>query len=321
MNADGHRIVPATTLRFGRVAVLMAARNGDLFIRQQLESIAAQDVDQIDLWVSDDGSSDRTRRIVGEFGGRWGKGKITLLDGPRMGFAENYRSLMTRGDIEADYFAFCDQDDLWDADKLSTAINALASVQDDRPALFCSRTRLISEGGEVMGHSSLFQRPPSFRNALVQSIAGGNTMVMNRAARDLMLEASRRTAFVSHDWWCYQMISGAGGVVLYSAESKIGYRQHGSNLVGENNSWRARIFRMHFMLAGRLQDWNEQNVAALNHCRDLLTPDARLALRLFSEARKSSPFKRVAALMRSGVYRQTRMEHWGLMAACILRRL
>ena len=46
---------------------------------------------------------------------------LHVADGPRKGFAENFRSLLSNDAIEADYFAFCDQDDLWEAGKLETA--------------------------------------------------------------------------------------------------------------------------------------------------------------------------------------------------------
>ena len=84
--------------------------------------------------------------------------------------------------------------------------------------------------------SPLFRRPPSFRNALVQSLAGGNTMVLNRPARDLVALASRRARFVSHDWWAYLLVTGAGGAVHYSAKPLVRYRQHAHNLVGANTS-------------------------------------------------------------------------------------
>ena len=109
---------------------------------------------------------------------------------------------------------------------MPTRWNGFRSSADDVPALFCSRTRIITAEGEPAGFSPLFSKKPSFRNAIVQSIAGGNTMVMNRAARDIMLEASRRTGFVSHDWWCYLILTGVGGIVHYSPTAKIGYRQH-----------------------------------------------------------------------------------------------
>jgi glycosyltransferase involved in cell wall biosynthesis len=305
-----------------RVAILIAVYNGEAFLERQFETLARQSVSSIDLWISDDGSKDGSREIVRKVAEGWGKGNVHQIEGPGQGFAENFRSLLTNPEIEADYFAFCDQDDLWDDDKLAIALEWLKTQRADVPALFCSRTKTITAEGESAGYSPLFRKKPSFRNAIVQSIAGGNTMVMNRAARSIMLEASRRTEFVSHDWWCYLIVTGVGGVVHYSPTAKIGYRQHPSNLVGENNSWRARMFRVGYLMKGRFMHWNDRNLAGLATCVDILSPEARETMQLFLQARSSSfLFTRLSALIRAGVYRQTLFGHIGLYVACILKRL
>jgi glycosyltransferase involved in cell wall biosynthesis len=304
-----------------RIAVLLAVYDGEAFLQDQIDSLARQSVGGIDLWVSDDGSRDRSAAILETAARNWTRGSFQLVQGPGAGFSENFRSLLLREDIEADFFAFCDQDDLWDHDKLEVALDWLMSQSASRPALFCSRTRIITAEGAFAGLSPLFRKPPSFRNALVQSIAGGNTMVMNRAARDAVKQASRNTSFISHDWWCYLVVTGVGGVVAYSPEPKIGYRQHSQNLVGENNSWRARIFRFRFAMGGRFIRWNKSNLAGLMRCQNMLTPGAQKAMRMFSDARSSGLPARVLALYRSGVYRQTLFGQVSLYAACLLKKL
>jgi len=303
------------------VAVLMAVRDGERYLAQQLSSLACQRSVRIDLWISDDGSSDASVKIIREVAQTWTPGRVQLVDGPRSGFAENFRSLIVRADIEADFYAFCDQDDVWSDDKLAHAVEWLETQPPGHPALYCSRTRIISAEGETVAHSPLFRRAPSFRNALVQSIAGGNTMVMNRAAHAIVMEASRRSGFVSHDWWCYLIVSGAGGTVHYCPDSRIGYRQHEDNLVGQNNTWGARMSRLGFLIRGRFKDWNDANLAGLAACADLLTDDARQVLASFSESRSRKFPGRLRSLWRSGVYRQTVIGQFGLYVACAIGRL
>ncbi|TGR60375.1 glycosyltransferase family 2 protein, partial [bacterium M00.F.Ca.ET.194.01.1.1] len=101
----------------------------------------------------------------------------------RQGFAANFRSMILDPRIDADCYAFSDQDDVWEPDRLESAIRWMEGEDIDMPLLFCSRTATISQTGIPAGYSPLFRRPPSFRNALVQSIAGGNTMLFNRKAR------------------------------------------------------------------------------------------------------------------------------------------
>lgn len=301
-----------------RVAILLATRNGATFLDDQFRSLAAQTHPSMDIWASDDGSTDGTLQILSDWGDRWTRGRFNLANGPGSGFAENFRALISNEAMEGDFFAFCDQDDLWEANKLETALAWMRTQDRSLPLLFCSRTLTITESGTPTGTSPLFRRKPSFRNALVQSIAGGNTMVLNRAARDLVAVASRRTNFTSHDWWAYLLVTGAGGVVRYSAEPLVRYRQHEGNLVGANTSWRARLARLKLLLGGQFALWNELNLDGLDRNRDLLTRDAIAAMELFANARKSNLFAAIASLGKSGVYRQTLQGTLALWAAVAL---
>ncbi|MDX8524504.1 glycosyltransferase family 2 protein [Mesorhizobium sp. MSK_1335] len=301
------------------MAVLLGTKDGAAFINQQLESLAAQSWPRVDLWVSDDGSTDGTASIIEAWRTRWAKGCVMFMDGPRQGFAANFRSMIIDPRIQADYYAFCDQDDVWERDRLESAIRWMGSQDPDAPLLFCSRTTTVSETGQAAGHSPLFPRPPSFRNALVQSIAGGNTMLLNRKARDLLAKASARTEFVSHDWWAYLIVAAGGGAIRYEPRPLVRYRQHGANLVGANVSWRARFIRIARLRSGQFAAWTDSNLSGLVVNRDLLTRDAEHCLETFIEARKGNVFERFSLLRKSGVYRQTFLGTLGLYLA-VLRR-
>lgn len=305
----------------GCVAVLVAVFNGEAFLEEQLDTLARQSVPRVDIWASDDGSSDASPATLERVARRWSKGSFHILNGPGQGFAENFRSLLTNPAIEADYFAYCDQDDLWDADKLARARAWLDQGDVSEPRLFGGRTRIVDAHGAVSGLSPLFRKAPSFRNALVQSIAGGNTMVFNRAAHDLMATAARRAPFVTHDWWAYQIVTATGGTCRYDPEPATSYRQHGQNQIGENDSWAARLKRVRAMLDGTMVGWNARNIAALEACGEFLTPEAIEILAHFRTMRTGNLVLRLAALARSGIYRQTALGQIGLVAACVLRRL
>lgn len=303
-----------------KVAVLVGVYNGDRYLSEQLVSLADQLFPNIDIWISDDGSTDGSIERLNQAKLKWAKGRFEILAGPGEGFAENFRSLLVNDNIDADYFAFCDQDDIWLPAKLSTAIGWLSDQPESAPALYCSRTRIVDDEGRHVGYSPLFRRPSSFRNALVQSIAGGNTMVMNRSARRLVAEASRRSGFVSHDWWCYLIVTGAGGAVHYAAEAQIDYRQHAGNLVGANGSIMSKLGRSSFLFRGGFAAWMDRNISGLKVCEDLLSPDARLVLGQVASLRHKPMLKRIWALYSSGVYRQTFTGQIGLYLACALNR-
>lgn len=303
-----------------QLAVLMATHNGSRFLDDQIASIAAQDWQHIDIWASDDASTDGTRKTLNAWGAGWAKGIFAVLDGPGAGFAANFGSLLANPAVSGDLVAFCDQDDTWLPEKTRAAAYALAPYSD-RPALYCARTIITDQTGVPLQESPLFRRPPTFRNAMVQSIGGGNTMVLNRRAHELLREAASRTAFVSHDWFAYLLVTGAGGAVVYSAEPHVRYRQHDDNLVGSNRGVGPTLERLLSAFRGRFTAWNEQNLVALRACRSLLTPDAIETMDQFARARGKGWIAGALELARSGVYRQTAFGQASLYAACLLGKL
>ncbi len=303
------------------VAILLTTYNGARFLDEQLSSIAQQTHRQWTLYISDDGSSDSTLAIIKRFQQRLGSDRVRLFQGPRTGFAQNFLSLVRNPEIEADFFSFCDQDDVWFPDKLQRAITRIPRADEERPAVYCSRTRLIDEAGNIIGHSPLFARTPSFHNALVQSLAGANTMMLNKAARALLARVPSTAPVVSHDWLCYLLVSGCGGRVFYDAEPSLDYRQHRGNLMGRNNSLRGRLARVRLMFGGTFREWTQKNLAALRTCAGLLDDRSRVALARFETARDANLPRRLYLLKKAGVYRQTGFGTVGLIIAASIRRI
>lgn len=312
----------ATTFKHSssnRVAVLLCTYNGQRFLAEQLSSIERQTHENWIVAVSDDGSTDRTIEIVDSFSARIGGEKVCVVSGPRSGFAANFLSLTCNETIQANFYAWSDQDDIWQENKLETALNWLQSIPPEIPALYCGRTRGINALGHLMDCSPLFRRPPAFANALVQSLAGGNTMVFNHAARQLMIDAGDHLRIVSHDWWAYLLVTGAGGRVSYDPQAFVLYRQHEDNLVGSNSDLRSRLSRIRQMFGGRFSNWNQQNIECLLSAIHLLTVENRQTLERFRLARKSHLVRRLFGLLRTGIYRQTLLGNLGLILAAIVK--
>jgi glycosyltransferase involved in cell wall biosynthesis len=301
------------------VAVLLCSLNGDRYLDEQLESIGRQQGVRVCVHVSDDGSNDKTHRILDKYRELWGEERMVVRRGPGQGYVANFFSLICAS-IEADYFAYSDQDDIWESDKLSRAICALSSLPHDRPAIYCSRTRLVSRAGKPIGLSPLFCKPPTFANALIQNIGGGNTMVLNHRARDL-LRAAGPVDVVSHDWWTYILVAGSGGTVIYDPHPSVSYRQHQDNLIGSSMTWGDRLTRFSLMLRGRKRAWNTKNVSALQQNRGCLTPENIQILEEFCRARDASLIPRLLGIWRSGVYAQCGWGSVGLLVTTFLKKL
>ena len=310
------------------LCILLATHQGAAFLEAQLESFEAQKGVNWALLVSDDNPQpdDGTGEILQRFRARNPEGRVQIIAGPQQGYGVNFMHLLINAPKDVPFAALSDQDDVWFKDKLARAIQRLSEVPEGVPALYCARTVVTDAalGRQVI--SPAFGRAPAFQNALVQSIGGGNTMVLNRAALDLAAACAQEVMagpreIVAHDWWLYQIISGAGGQVLRDADPVLYYRQHGGNAIGANRSWRARATRAFAVLGGRLKRWNRVNMAALAVSSHRFRPEARAQLAAYRAAQEGGLGTRLAALRASGVWRQGRVDGWALYVACVLNRL
>ena len=303
------------------VAILLCTYNGQNYLTEQLQSIADQTHTNWLVWASDDGSSDDTLPLLEAWRRKWGEPRLHMVEGPARGFSANFLSLACRSDISADYFAFSDQDDIWEKDKLERALSWIETIPKDTPALYCSRTCIIDRIGRQVGLSPLFSRPPSFRNALVQSIGGGNTMVFNEAARELLMLVGADVPVVTHDWWAYMLVTGCGGVVNYDPRPTLRYRQHGHNVIGVNSGWRARLKRLRMLWQGRFREWNDGNILALMKVEQHLAPEEREVFQRFVRLRDSPALPRLLQMRELGLYRQTVLGNLGLAVATLFGKL
>lgn len=306
-----------------RLCVLLAVYNGEAHLEEQLASYLAQSFRDWSLLVSDDCSTDGSLAILKRFIQRVPGRDVRLIRGPGNSFSGNFLHLLRQADPRHEFFALSDQDDVWFPNKLYRAVTRLEKEASDMPCLYAARTRICDEALRPIGLSRKFAQAPSFRNALVQSIGGGNTMVINRAALSLAQRALVATErVVAHDWWLYQIVSGAGGRVIYDGVPVLDYRQHGGNLIGENRSVWAAFSRIGAILNGRFRGWNEINAEALAVAQPLFTPEAREILERYAAARHArTPIARLRGLQASGVWRQGRFGTAALHVACLLRLL
>ena len=303
------------------VVILLCTYNGARFLAEQLDSLESQTHQNWVVIASDDGSTDHTLEILQQYQAKWPAGKLTIRSGPQKGFCQNFLSLSCDPQIKADYYAFCDQDDVWLPGKLEVALtNIVANQSVDVSYLYCSRTKYVTENLKPYGMSPLFVFPPSFRNALVQCIAGGNTMVFNQPAKKL-IEKVGVVDVPSHDWWLYQIISGVEGDVFYDYEAYVLYRQHEFALVGSNNSFPAKMERVWMLLQGRFQNWNTQNISALKQISHLLVKNHQEILRMFEIMRSAALKDRFRLIEVCGLYRQTRRGTFSLLLAALIKKI
>lgn len=304
-----------------KVAILMCTFSGERFLKEQLDSFANQTHKDWTLWVSDDGSTDQTLEILRTTQAQWGEDRLKIVTGLSKGFARNFLSLACRAEIEADFFAFSDQDDIWLPKKLSRAIGLLEHLPQDKPALYGSRTHLINAQGEIIGISKLIPHDLSFHNALVQNVAGGNTMVFNQHLRDVLQFAGADLDLVSHDWWLYIVVTALKGNVLFDRQPFINYRQHKHNLVGANVNIAAKFNRFSKLFSGRFKGWVQSNHACIKHIEAKMSNDCVHKSNSLAALRHLSLIRRVSTFKQINVRRQSKFDTFALLAAVMFNKV
>jgi len=246
------------------VAILMCTYNGEEFLEEQLDSIERQDYQNWTLYVNDDGSKDATLDILKTYQKKWGAKKLHIRRGPQKGFCQNFLQIICDKKINADLYFLSDQDDVWMPNKLSHTLKKISKLDASKPYLYCARTTYVSSDAKrILGQSDIFLKPPSFRNAIVQSIAGGNTMAFNSCLKH-HVQKYPRADVVSHDWWLYIMNELKGGQTFYDRESTILYRQHSRSLIGANTGFLAKLKRLRLLLGGTYRIYNTKHLEVFN---------------------------------------------------------
>jgi glycosyltransferase involved in cell wall biosynthesis len=206
------------------VEVLMSTYEGERYVREQVDSILGQTHSRLRLVVRDDGSCDGTLDVLRSLEDP----RLEVRAGENLGLPDAFFQLLDESSGDAELWALSDQDDVWLPEKLSRAAQRLEGTTG--PALYCARVAVADEQLRPLYLHELPWRGPSFANALVQNIALGCTIVINREARDLLRGRWPREC-VMHDAWMYLVVA-ACGTVVYDHQPVVLYRQHGLNSVG-----------------------------------------------------------------------------------------
>ena len=247
------------------ITVLVAAYNGEAYIREQMDSILAQSQGGIHIVVSDDCSSDRTPEILEEYCARY-PGRVTAIRrekpselaraetkpgaavaGREQAGAEEFTACGYGGSVkdhlpvaaaEADYFMLSDQDDVWlpqKAEKLLMCMQELeAGLKPGTPALAHSDLAVVDESLRVVAHSFFkYQKISPERTALpqllVQNNVTGGAVMINRPMLELLKDLPQ--VCLMHDAWL-ALLASCFGAIGWVKEPLYLYRQHGSNTLG-----------------------------------------------------------------------------------------
>lgn len=211
------------------VQVLLSTYNGDKYLREQLDSVLEQQGVSVLITVRDDGSTDSTLDILEEYKQ---KGKLEYYSGTNIGYRKSFLNLAYTCKGTADYYAFCDQDDVWKVNKLREAVKKLEK-STGRYKLYFSDLIVTDELLNKIDYKNYNRLNITLGSAMVRHNISGCTMVFN----DELLEIAVKKELLnyeigSHDAWLYKVCLSIGGTVIYDNNSYIYYRQHNHNVTG-----------------------------------------------------------------------------------------
>ena len=217
------------------LAILMTAYNSGAYIEAQIDSILSQTYKDWDLFVRDDQSTDNTQTILSEYAEREQRIHV-LTDGEKRGAKHGFMWMLQQ--IDADYYMFCDHDDVWLPAKVERSMAVMLQQQDvkETPLMVCTNAKVVDADLNVMAESYWQYKshhPSMFADKyyhLFYNNVLGCTMLFNRKARDLSFPYPPNTAM--HDFWLALTVLWQGGRIVPVEESLMLYRQHGSNTIG-----------------------------------------------------------------------------------------
>lgn len=223
-----------------KVAILLATYNGAHYLREQLDSLFNQTLTEWTLYIHDDGSQDDTISIIHKYAKR--HDNIKLLNYPSTGGAkDNFLSMLQN--VEADYYFFCDQDDVWAEDKVEAELIKMKAEERQYPSMplvIYSDLYIVDETLHIT-HDSFFKYEgiypeflTTFNSLAASNICPGCTMLINKQARSSTIFPANKATM--HDAWINLCTMRAGGKLIGIQRPLVYYRQHGDNTLGARNA-------------------------------------------------------------------------------------
>ena len=200
------------------ISIVLCTYNGELYLEEQLNSILNQTYPNIEVIVSDDASTDATKRILKEYEQR---NKFKIYYQPtNLGYIHNFAFALSKAN--GAFIALSDQDDIWQPNKIET----LHGCFEEADLLVYSNSLLIDESGNSMQKKlSDIRNMYSGRNTksfFLFNVVWGHALMIHRRLLQHVLPIPTS---IPHDiWFAYKAASISG--IRYCDQVLTHYRQH-----------------------------------------------------------------------------------------------
>ncbi|MBQ6587460.1 MAG: glycosyltransferase [Butyrivibrio sp.] len=255
-----------------KCAVFLSTYNGERYLAQQIESILDQKDIDIYLMIRDDGSTDNTVNILETFCEDY---RVKFFRGENIGYGQSFLRLLYSADDSYDCYAFSDQDDIWDDDKMIVGWRTIKELED--PTLYYCSQRIIDENGKFIREDSSLERITRCTGytASKSNLIRGCTMVWNRKMQaELLKNRPEINRIREHDIWV-SWLALCVGKVVFDNESHMDYRQIDSSVspgasINQGFSFFHKIKVMKYVWAnwsGLKYSYAEELEKLLPHCK------------------------------------------------------
>ncbi len=295
-----------------KIIILMATYNGENFIEEQLDSVLDQSFTDFSLFAGDDGSTDGTRKILERYKEKLSDRVNLFYNEYPVGVRKNFLNLLSSALDKAEYFMFCDQDDVWDKDKIKLTLKTM-KVMEKRygkktPLLVYTDLSICDEKLTVISPSmrkaSGFDNINSLARLLVENKVTGNTVMINSALARLALRTPVEELAQNievHDRYL-ALLACCTGRTAYIDIPLVRYRQHSKNLLGVKKSF----------LKEALLSFKKENKEKVKNSYRLMYAQARQVLKLTENERKKDVLKAFISMEgASGIYKIITCIRWG----------
>jgi len=307
------------------VEIVLSTYDGGRFLRDQIDSILSQSYTNWRLLIRDDGSLDDSLAIALEYAeSRPDKIRLSNRPGKNLGACLSFARLLQHAD--ANYIMLCDQDDVWLPGKIEATLEKMHALEaqygKDHPLLVHSDFKVVDENLHLLADSGWrYQKTTphygTFLNRLlVQNVATGCTVMLNRPLRDLALPVP--PGAIMHDWWL-ALVAGAFGKTGFVTDPLLLYRQHRLNAVGAK-SWGVGRFLQQLFSPEEFRHaflrTQQQAGAFLDRYHDRLSPEERQMVRAFSQLDSLGFFTKRFSLLRYGFFHPGLARKVGMFLFC-----
>ncbi|WP_158649197.1 glycosyltransferase [Lactiplantibacillus plantarum] len=215
------------------IAILLSSYNGEIYIREQIETIINQTNYEWDLFIRDDGSTDKTLDVINYFVKKYEHIHLVQDDLGNIGPLRSFKELLTYAN-DFQYVMFCDQDDIWKRDKIEVTLKKMLTLEKkDNFVLVYTNYEIKRQAKLTTAYQSNMQAVSIANNILVQSWLMGCTMMMNNNlasfACDIPIVAE------NHDNW-YAKVAALIADIGYVHETTMIHQLHDHNVTSRLNS-------------------------------------------------------------------------------------